>query len=66
VKNDSLGKPSKYKAMLVARGLKQREVLDLKKTFAPKTKPGTHKKNVIGFLHTLARNFCKWMLKQHS
>jgi len=34
VKNDSNGKPSKYKARLMAKGFEEREGLDFQKTFA--------------------------------
>jgi hypothetical protein len=35
VKNDSIGKPSKYKARLVARGFEQKEGLNFQETFIP-------------------------------
>jgi hypothetical protein len=35
VKNDSMGRPSKYKARLVARGNEEKEGLHFQETFAP-------------------------------
>ncbi len=34
VKNDSMGRPSKYKVRLIARGNKEKEGLHFQKTFA--------------------------------
>jgi ATP-binding cassette subfamily B (MDR/TAP) protein 1 len=58
VKNDSMGRPSKYKARLVARGNKKKESLHFQETFALVIKWNTIKTMIALATH------CSWKMSQ--
>jgi hypothetical protein len=58
VKNDSMGRPSKYKARLVARGKKKKESLHFQETFAIVIKWSTIRIMIVLATH------CSWKMSQ--